>query len=134
MNLDVIEIKPFVPCSDMARATAFYLRLGFELGFASDELTYIRYGSAAFLLAKFSPPGFIGNYMMHLLVADADAWYAHAVASRVVEDFGAKLLEPPTDRPWGLRDFAMADPSGVLWRVGQNRLSTDPPNDAYARR
>jgi uncharacterized glyoxalase superfamily protein PhnB len=28
--------------------------------------------------------------------------------------------EPPADRPWGLRDFIIVDPTGVLWRIGQN--------------
>ena len=27
---------------------------------------------------------------------------------------------PPEDRPWRIRDFVLVDPSGVLWRVGQN--------------
>jgi len=24
------------------------------------------------------------------------------------------------DRPWGMRDFVIIDPTGVLWRIGQN--------------
>jgi len=23
----------------------------------------------------------------------------------------------PTDQPWGMRDFTLFDPGGVLWRV-----------------
>jgi hypothetical protein len=28
--------------------------------------------------------------------------------------------EPPGDRPLGMRDFTITDPTGVLWRIGQN--------------
>jgi uncharacterized glyoxalase superfamily protein PhnB len=41
------------------------------------------------------------------------------VATGVVERFGAKLGQPE-DRPWAMRDFTLIDPSGVLWRIGQN--------------
>jgi uncharacterized glyoxalase superfamily protein PhnB len=36
-----------------------------------------------------------------------------------VQQFAIRV-EPPADRPWGLRDFTMTDPGGVLWRIGQN--------------
>jgi len=26
----------------------------------------------------------------------------------------------PEDRPWDMRDFVLFDPTGVLWRIGQN--------------
>ena len=35
------------------------------------------------------------------------------------EEFMVEIGTPDT-RPWGQRDFALFDPSGVLWRVGQN--------------
>jgi len=25
----------------------------------------------------------------------------------------------PVDQPWGIRDFVLTDPTGVLWRIGQ---------------
>jgi hypothetical protein len=28
-----------------------------------------------------------------------------------------RLVEPPLDRPWGLRDFRVADPDGYYLRV-----------------
>ena len=57
--------------------------------------------------------------MMHLLTSDVGAWWQHVNASRLAERYGV-LVETLADRPWGLRDFAIADPTGVLWRIGQN--------------
>ena len=119
MNLAVTEIKPFVPAADIEQSKAFYAALGFEIPWSSGDLAYVRYGEAAFLLQAFDDRAFIDNYMMHLLVASADDWHAHVVASGVVERFGVRLT-PPEDRPWAMRDFTLSDPAGVCWRIGQN--------------
>ena len=34
-------------------------------------------------------------------------------------------VEPPADRPWGMRDFVIVDPTYVLWRIAQNKRSLD---------
>ena len=39
--------------------------------------------------------------------------------SGVIERYGVRVV-PPRDPPWGMRDFILFDPSGVLWRIGQN--------------
>jgi len=56
---------------------------------------------------------------MHILVEDVAAWWAHDQAKRLAERYGV-MTEPPADRPWGIRDFIIVDPTGVLWRIGQN--------------
>ena len=65
--------------------------------------------------------------MMHLLTANVDAWWKHVETVQRAVKYSV-LIEPIADRPWGLRDFVIADPSGVLWRIGQNiqsSLATD---------
>jgi uncharacterized glyoxalase superfamily protein PhnB len=76
-----------------------------------------RHGESAFLLQNFYVKEYAENLMMHLLVEDVESWWerAHDVLSK----YGLKS-EPPKDQPWGIRDFTLPDPSGVLWRIGQN--------------
>ncbi len=124
MNLDAIEIKAFVPARDMELSLRFYRGLGFAVPWSSDELAYLHVGGCSFLLQKFHVPEHAGNFMMHLLVADVDAWWRHVETQRLAERYGVRAL-PPGDRPWKIRDFALADPTGVLWRIGQN---IDGPN------
>ncbi len=124
MNLAVTEIKPFVPAADMEQSKAFYAALGFEIPWSSDDLAYLRYRGAAFLLQALDDRAFIDNYMMHLLVESADDWHAHVVASGVVERFGVRLT-PPEDRPWAMRDFTLSDPAGVCWRIAENLPQRD---------
>lgn len=57
--------------------------------------------------------------MMHLLVADVEAWWRHVQSLRLSERYGVRAL-PPEDRPWRIRDFVLTDPTGVMWRIGQN--------------
>ena len=46
-----------------------------------------------------------------LEVDDLDEEHARVTAA------GWPLAEDLTDRPWGLRDFRLLDPSGYYWRV-----------------
>ena len=119
MNLAAVEIKPFLPAIDFETAKQFYLALGFEVPWSSEDLAYVRHGNTSFLLQAFDAPGFAANYQMHLLVENVDDWHAHVLASGVVARFGVEVGKPE-DRPWAMRDFTLFDPSGVLWRIAQN--------------
>lgn len=119
MNLTAVEIKAFVPARDLDISKAFYEALGFEVPWWSEEMAYVRHGATSFLLQKFYVREHADNFMMHLLVENVDDWYTQVVAAGVVERFGV-FVEAPQDQPWGLRDFPMSDPTGVLWRIGQN--------------
>ena len=116
-DLTAIEIKAFVPAKDFDLSKRFYQDLGFTVAWSSDGLAYMRHGNTSFLLQAF-PEG-IDNFMMHLLVQNVDAWWSHIRDQGLVEKYGV-MIEPVSDKPWGLRDFAISDPSGVLWRIGQN--------------
>jgi catechol 2,3-dioxygenase-like lactoylglutathione lyase family enzyme len=119
MNLQTVEIKAFVPARDFALSKQFYQDLGFAIPWSSDELAYLHAGDCSFLLQKFHVPEHAENFMMHLLVVDVDAWWAHVQAQGLPERYGVVAL-PPEDRPWAIRDFVLNDPSGVMWRIGQN--------------
>ncbi len=46
-----------------------------------------------------------------LQVRDVDA------IGRELEDVGVKILEPPIDKPWGLREMRIQDPDGVKFVI-----------------
>ena len=46
-------------------------------------------------------------------VADVDAAYEDLTAK------GVTFVQPPTDKPWGLRLAHFADPEGNLWEITQ---------------
>lgn len=119
MNLASIEIKAFVPARELAESIAFYRALGFEVPWQSDDLAYVRHGHTSFLLQQFFVAEHAHNFMMHMLVENADDWHRNVLDSGVIDRFQVRL-DQPEDRPWRIRDFTLVDPAGVLWRIGHN--------------
>jgi uncharacterized glyoxalase superfamily protein PhnB len=57
-------------------------------------------------------PGDNGGKSVYVAVPDTDAVYRRAKAA------GAEILEEPTDRDYGSRDFICRDPQGNIWCFG----------------
>jgi uncharacterized glyoxalase superfamily protein PhnB len=53
-------------------------------------------------------------------VDDADRHRAHA------EQHGARIVNPPTDYPYGERQYTAVDPGGHLWTFSQTIADVDP--------
>lgn len=123
-NLASVEIKAFVPAKDFELSKRFYRDLGFTLVWSDDQLAYLHVGNSSFLLQNFYNETHAANFMMHLLVENVEAWWHHVQAQKIAAKYSVKI-EPPEDRPWGLRDFVLVDPTGVLWRIGQNIKSAN---------
>ncbi|MEI7036952.1 VOC family protein [Fulvimonas yonginensis] len=121
-GLHAIEIKAFVPARDYDLSRRFYADLGFEERSDFEGIAYFALGECSFLLQRFYQEAHAGNFMMHLLVDDADAWHRRLSTLDIVgryRDHGVRMTAP-ADRPWRMRDFHLIDPSGVLWRIGHN--------------
>ena len=117
-NMATVEIKAYVPAKDFELSKRFYADLGFEIAWSSDDLAHLRAGNSSFLLQRFYQKEHAENFMMHMLVQDVEAWWQHVVSQQIATRYGVRAM-PPEDRPWGIRDFVLDDPSGVLWRIGQ---------------
>ena len=111
-----------VEVADIARATAFYQRLGFELIVSTDH--YARFlcpGGATFSVhvADDVRPG---GTLIYFECEDLDARVAALKAGGVVFDSG------PADQRWLWREARLRDPDGnrlCLYFAGENRV--DPP-------
>jgi len=118
-NLRITEIKAFVPAMDFELSKQFYKDLGFTMASDGYGVAYFHFGHVSFLLQDYCVPALAKNFMMHILVEDVDAWWEQVRASGVSEKYGVKQTVIET-QPWRMRDFCLFDPSGVLWRIGQN--------------
>jgi len=117
--METVEIKAFVPAKDFELSKRFYSDVGFTVAWSSDDLAYLRAGETSFLLQKFYIKEHAENVMMHMLVVDVAAWWQHVQAQDIAGRYGVRVV-PPADQPWGMRDFVLIDPTGVLWRIAQN--------------
>lgn len=120
-----LRLELFV--EDMEKSIAFYTRvLAFEVerhepgDYASLRLGTVTLGLGP--VAKLPEEGGyfgrdIADYRrglgveIVLEVDDTDVWHERVSAS------GHPILEPLQDRPWGLRDFRIADPDGYYLRI-----------------
>jgi predicted enzyme related to lactoylglutathione lyase len=106
---------PLLLVPDVAATADFYRRI---LGFKSDpgtetpEYTVVWRANAAVHLAKgkHAPTG----VRIFFWVKDVNALYEQVIKG------GAAIAVPLETRPYGLRDFAILDPNGVLLVLGQD--------------
>lgn len=115
----VTEIKAFVPSRNFAQSKQFYKDIGFTMASEGGGIAYFHFGHASFLLHEFCAESSAENFMMHLLVENVEAWWNQINQSGVVAKYGVSLSKIEL-QPWKMRDFCLTDPSGVLWRIGQN--------------
>ena len=118
-SLRVIEIKAFVPAKDFELSKRFYQDVGFIKASDGDGVAYFHHGEASFLLQDYYVEELAKNLMMHLLVEDVDSWWNQIREADIAGKYGVRVTEIK-QQPWRMRDFALIDPSGVLWRIGQN--------------
>ena len=118
-NLKVTEIKAFVPAKDFDQSKSFYQDIGFTIASEDGGIAYIHFEHISFLLQDYCTETLAENFMMHILVEDVDSWWKHINESGVIEKYGVKIT-PLETQPWAMKDFCITDPSGVLWRIGQN--------------
>ena len=117
-NLNVIAVKAFVPARDFELSKQFYQAIGFTLDWTNANLAGLHHGATTFFLQKFYVQNHAENFLMQLQVENVDDWHAHLETERIHERFGVRI-DAPENQPWGMRDFNLFDPSGVLWRVSQ---------------
>jgi catechol 2,3-dioxygenase-like lactoylglutathione lyase family enzyme len=114
---------PILPSRDLGETLAFYERLGFENRGAPPEVwNYLIIGRGGlglhFFLHRDVDP-LTTDFSCYCYVDDADALYAEWNAIGVPTDptNGSRLMAPDTT-DYGMREFALVDPSGNLIRVG----------------
>jgi MerR family transcriptional regulator, thiopeptide resistance regulator len=75
---------------------------------AGDGVIWLHPESEEFQLAS---PATVGaaTATMAVMVDDVDAHHAHAVSE------GAAIVYPPTDQPYGYREYSARDQEGALW-------------------
>jgi uncharacterized glyoxalase superfamily protein PhnB len=60
------------------------------------------------------------SHVVHVSVADVDAHFAHA------QQCGARIVRPPTDMPFGERQYTVEDPGGHWWVISQHIADLAP--------
>ena len=116
--MKTVEIKAFVPSKDFDLSKEFYQELGFELASESEGIAYFKSCNSSFLLQDFYQEEHAKNFTMHLLVEDIVLLHSSLKSGTIEEKYKTSISDIKK-QPWGMYDFVLVDPSGVLWRIGQ---------------
>ncbi len=119
----VLELNAFVPAKNMDLCKRFYSDIGFEMTWSSGEIAKFKVGTFTFLLQKFYVQQHAENFMMNLMVEDADRWWAHFERIGLREKYPHIMLKPPAMQSWGLRVLYFSDPTGVLWHIADRKAA-----------
>jgi catechol 2,3-dioxygenase-like lactoylglutathione lyase family enzyme len=120
---------PILPSRDLAETLAFYERLGFaSRGAPFERYRYLIVGRGGIELHFWEAPELdprASDASCYLHVRDADALHREWEEMGIPADpaTGSRLM-PPEDTDYGLREFALVDPSGNLIRVGSSVAAT----------
>jgi hypothetical protein len=114
---------PILPSRDLRETLAFYERLGFEnRGAPPEEWDYLIVGRGDIWLHFIGMPDIDPLTTIascFLFVDDADELHRKWQSVGIEPDpsTGSRLV-PPENTDYGMREFAVVDPSGNLIRVG----------------
>ena len=118
--MNALDFKIFVPAKDFALSLTFYQALGAKLDWRhGDGLAQLTLGGQSFLLQNFYAKDWAENFMIYLVVDDAERWYAHVLALIASGDYPGVRAKAPEDKAWGERVGYIWDPCGVLIHVAQ---------------
>ncbi|UOS99073.1 VOC family protein [Xanthomonas arboricola] len=112
---------PLLPGLSIEHTVAFYRRLGFVGDAHPHDAGYAILTRGEVELHFFAHPDldpaacYAGCYIR---VGDVDAVYA-AMRAAQLPAHGIPRLDAVSDKPWGMREFALVDESGNLIRIGQ---------------
>jgi catechol 2,3-dioxygenase-like lactoylglutathione lyase family enzyme len=118
--MDVTAI-PVLPVRDLDATLAFYGALGFRLIFEQlepDPYAIVElHGAEVHFYGTATPSP--GAGICYLRVMDAGLVHRAWSAAAKLPATGTPSLGPLADRPSGMREFELVDPSGNRVRVGQ---------------
>ena len=125
--MKLTNLTPILNVSDGSASLEWFEALGWERGFAWDDeggmhskeptFASIQSGDAEIFLCL-DDQGTRGVWMSWFLESpeEVDAMHTECV------ELGLDVSMPPTDEPWGIREFHLRHPDGHTFRVGANRL------------
>ncbi|MGH7493326.1 MAG: VOC family protein [bacterium] len=124
-QVDCEQLHPSLAASDVLAAVDFYTKkLGFTLAFTWDDppaMAGVNLGGVQMFLEQGAPNP--KGCSVYFVVDDADELYEFQRSN------GVEIVEPPADRPWGLRDYRIRDLYGHELVFGQHLYNAGPPLD-----
>jgi uncharacterized glyoxalase superfamily protein PhnB len=125
-SIPTASIIPVLAYDDVPEAAAWLCEVfGFteRLRIASHRIQLLLGDGAVVVTERGGPTGATDDHTVHsILVRVPDANHHHAHAAQR----GARITQPPTDYPFGERQYSAVDLGGHRWTFSQSIADADP--------
>ena len=113
-DLNISDVRVFVPARDFALSKAFYSALGWTEQWTSDDLALLEVAGQRFYLQNYYNKDWAENFMMHISVENAQDCYLRVRKVMDSGQFPGTRIKAPEQQPYGALVAHAWDPSGVL--------------------
>lgn len=119
-DLKVSDLRAFIPARDFALSQCFYNALGWASQVVGPGIALVRLcDQQHFYIQDYYLKEVAENSMLHITVADAQAWYEHVTAALAGGCYAPARVQPPARQAYGASVTFVHDPSGVLLHLCQ---------------
>ena len=114
------DVKVFVPAKSFETSRRFYTALGWTENWVHDGgLAELKLAGHRLYLQNFYAKDWAENFMIYVVVDDAQAWFDHVTDVIASGDFDGARVAPPKHEDHGALVTYVWDPSGVLLHLAQ---------------
>jgi len=119
-NPSASDLRPFIPARDYPTSKRFYAALGWETRDVDAGLALVRVADGQhFYIQDYYIQQVAENTMLHLTVADVQAWHRHVASVLRDGAFPGARVQSPKPQPYGALVTFVHDPAGVLLHLCQ---------------
>ena len=119
-DLKVTDLRPFIPARDFELCKNFYASLGWDTKDVDTKLALVQLADQQhFYIQDYYQKDVAENCMLHVTVANAQAWYEHVSSVLSGNRFPGARVQPPKLQPYGAIVTFVHDPTGVLLHLCQ---------------
>ena len=118
-NLNVSEIRPFIPAKNFEQSKQFYSSIGWTVKDVAPKLALVESQGGHFYIQDYYIKEVAENAMLHITVEDVRAWYQHVAGVLASNKWPSARVQPPRLQPYGALVAFVHDPTGVLLHLCQ---------------
>jgi hypothetical protein len=112
------SLQPFVPSgSNFEGSKQFFVELGFNISFDAGDYVGFENNGCRFILQKYNNKEFAENFMLSVIVTNADEFRQEVLDKQLPQKFGIRIGEV-SNMPYG-REVNIIDLAGVCWHFVQ---------------
>lgn len=119
------SVTPIIRVADVSSSIRYYVEaLGFEKAFGwSDEAQAFGDDAPDFACVHRGDVSFFLDHGDQSAVGARHSIFLHSLDDlealhHEYRQSGATIVEPPEDKPWGMREMLVSDPDGNTFRIG----------------